>query len=269
MFTEKTFDAGAIKINYAEGPANGAPLVTLHGDTDRWQGLNPLITKLDQDWHIYACDKRGHGKSSWAESYRVVDIASDITDFIERNVGAPVVLIGDSGGAVASLVVASQIPEWIKSLIVIDPPIFLREESIKTVSVYNYFLGVYDLLTHNRTTDEFFSKLLPNIDEEGRRFLEDSLSTLDPEFVKILLEDRYLEGMDTQAVLEKITCPTLMLYGEIEKGGVVREKDAEFFRVHIPNGKAVQIMDAGHMIYLDQLERMVELIQEWLKSNNT
>ena len=269
MFTEKTFDIGTIKINYAEGPANGAPLVTLHGDTARWQELNPLINELEKDWHLYACDKRGHGKSSWGESYRVVDIASDITDFIERNIGEPVILIGHSGGAVASLVIASQIPDLIKSLVVIDPPIFLREESVKTIYVYNYFLGLYNLLTLKRTADDFFSELFPDIDDEGRSYLENTFSTLDPEFVKIHLEDRYLDGMDTQAVLEKITCPTLMIYGEIDKGGVVRDSDAEFFRAHIPNGKAVQIKNAGHLIHVDQLEQMVELIQDWLKSSNS
>ena len=78
------------------------------------------------------------------------------------------------------------------------------------------------------------------------------------------MEDRYLDGMNTQAVLEKITSPTLMIYGEIDKGGVVRESDAEFFRAHIPNGKAIQIKDAGHLIHIDQLEQMMELINQWL-----
>jgi pimeloyl-ACP methyl ester carboxylesterase len=266
MFTEKIFDSGTIKINYAEGTPNGAPLVTLHGDTARWQELNPLFNELEKDWHLYACDKRGHGKSSWGESYRVVDIASDISDFIERNIGEPVILIGHSGGAVASLVTATQIPELIKSLIVIDPPIRLREESVKGTYVYNYFLNVYDITTHKRTAREVISEMFPDMDEEGRQYLEDTFSTLDPEFVKTHLEDRYLDGMDTQAVLEKITCPTLMLYGEIDKGGVVRDRDAEFFRAHIPNGKAIQIKDAGHLIHLDQLERMVELINQWLKA---
>ena len=264
MFTEKIFDTGVIKINYAEGAPNGAPLAVLHGATARWQELNPLINELEKNWRIYACDKRGHGKSSWGDSYTAVAIGTDMSEFIKNNIGEPTVLIGHSGGAVASLVTATQIPELIKSLIVIDPPIFLREESVKTIYVYNYFLNVYDITTHKRTAREVISEMFPDIDEQGRRFLEDTFSTLDPEFVKVHLEDRYLDGMNTQAVLEKITSPTLMIYGEIDKGGVVRESDAEFFRAHIHNGKAVQIKDAGHLIHVDQLERMVELINQWL-----
>jgi len=264
VFTEKMFDTGTIKINYAEGPANGAPLVFIHGATARWQSYTSVLDKLEKDWHIYACDKRGHGKSSWGDSYTAVAIGADMSEFIKRNIGEPTVLIGHSGGAVASLVTATQIPELIKSLIVIDPPIFLREESVKTIYVYNYFLNVYDITTHQRPAREVISEMFPDIDEGGRRFLEDTFSTLDPEFIKVHLEDRYLDGMDTQTVLENITSPTLMIYGEIDKGGVVRESDAEFFRAHIPNGKAVQIKDAGHLIHVDQLERMVELINQWL-----
>ena len=71
MLTEKRFDTGTLTINYAEGPMNGSPLVLLHGGTARWQELNPLITELEHHWHVYACDKRGHGKSDRAASYRV------------------------------------------------------------------------------------------------------------------------------------------------------------------------------------------------------
>jgi len=91
-------------------------------------------------------------------------------------------------------------------------------------------------------------------------------NTVDPEFLKTLLEDRIMDGMDTQAVLEKITCPTLMIYGEVDKGAVVRDSDVEFFHAHISNGKAAQVKNAGHLIHLDQLEQLVELINQWLNA---
>src|SRR5512145_3290895 len=123
MFTEKIFDTGTIKINYAEGPSNGTPFVLLHGATARWQELIHLLNGLENDWHLYACDARGHGKSGWSDSYTVTAVANDMAEFIKRNVGEPVLLLGISAGAFASLVFESQIPEWIKALIVLDPPL--------------------------------------------------------------------------------------------------------------------------------------------------
>ncbi len=265
MLTEKSFNTGTLTINYAEGLANGSPFVLLHGATARWQELTPLITELEQHWQVYACDKRGHGKSGRADSYRVVDFFPDTAAFIKHNIGAPTVLLGHSGGAIAALGAAAQIPELIRAVIVLDPPLYLRELSIKSNGAYNYFLGVYHILTHQRAAHEVFSELFPNIDEAGIQNFEEMIRPVDPEFVKVLLEDEYFEDLDTQNFLERVTCPTLLLYGEIEKGGVVRATDVEFFLAHIPNGAAIQVKDAGHLLHIDQPARVLELIEEFTK----
>lgn len=265
MLTEKSFDTGNVTINYAEGSSNGEPLVMLHGGTAHWQQLSSLITELNQNWHIYACDKRGHGKSSHTKPYRVIDTIPDTVEFIKRNVGKPSVLLGHSGGAVISMGVAAKIPEIIQALILLDPPIFLREESIKTVSAYNYFLGVYTILTHQQTAETVFSNIFPGIDETGIRHLKDMVSQVDPEYVKTLLDDHYFEGFDTQSILKNISCPALLLYGEIEHGAVVRDDDVEFFLNHAPHGTAIQIKGAGHILQLDQPAQVLETMKQWLQ----
>ena len=129
MLTEKRFDTGTLTINYAEGLANGEPFVLLHGGTARWQELNPLITVLEQHWHVYACDQRGHGKSDRATAYRVVDFIPDTVTFITDHIGAPTVLLGRSLGVLVASGVAAQIPELARVLILLDPAFFLRAES--------------------------------------------------------------------------------------------------------------------------------------------
>jgi pimeloyl-ACP methyl ester carboxylesterase len=264
MLTEKRFDTGTLTINYAEGPANGSPLVLLHGGTARWQELNPLINVLEHHWHVYACDQRGHGKSDRAAAYRVVDFIPDTIAFIKDYIGAPTVLLGHSGGAIVTLGVAAQIPKLIQAIILLDPPIFLREESILSTPVYNYFLGAYHILRKERTAQEVLSEFFEGIDEAGIRYWEEMINQVDPEFVRVLLEDRYFEELDVPRMLEKVTCPTLMLYGEIEKGAVVRDRDVEFFLDHVPNGTAIQIKDAGHLLQIDQPARVLEHIEEFL-----
>lgn len=128
MSIEKIFDTGMIKINYAEGAPNGAPLVALRGATRPWQDLSLLINELEKDWHIFACDQRRHGKSDWGDLYSILEMTSDVTSFAKEIVDEPTKLIGHSGGTFISLVVASQIPELVKSLIVIDPPLFYMKK---------------------------------------------------------------------------------------------------------------------------------------------
>jgi pimeloyl-ACP methyl ester carboxylesterase len=266
MITEKRFGTGTLTINYAEGPINGLPFVLLHGGTARWQELSPLITELGQHWHIYACDQRGHGKSDRAASYRVVDFFPDTVAFIRDHIGAPTVLLGHSGGAIVALGVAAQIPELLQAVILLDPPIFLREESIQSIPVYNYFLGVYHILTNERAAQEVLSEFFQGIDEAGIRYWEEMINQVDPEFVRVLLEDRYFEDLDLPRTLERMASPTLMLYGELGKGAVVRDRDVEFFLAHIPNGTATQIKDAGHLLQIDQPARTLEHIEEFLRN---
>jgi pimeloyl-ACP methyl ester carboxylesterase len=262
MLAETTFDAGDVVINYVEGPPSGPPVLFLHGATARWQDLRELITDLDETRHVYACDQRGHGKSGWGTSYRVADLANDASNLIRGVIGTPTALVGHSSGALVSFAVAAQLPDLISSIVVIDPPLFLREESVKTIYVNEYFQGVYDYLAGRLRLEELFATALPDIDEQGRRYLEETFSTLDPAFVKVHLDDRFLDGTDLTATLQAIACPTLLAYGEIDKGGVVRDRDVEFFLDHVATARAIQIKDAGHLIHVDQPELLKRLVRE-------
>ena len=87
---ERTFDTGEVQLNYAEGPANGPPLVLLHGLGRRWQVFLPLIPALSLRWHIFAPDLRGHGKSSRvARGYHGPQYSEDIASLLRERVGAP------------------------------------------------------------------------------------------------------------------------------------------------------------------------------------
>jgi pimeloyl-ACP methyl ester carboxylesterase len=82
---ERTFDTGEVQLNYAEGPANGPPLVLIHGLGRRWQVFLPIIPALSLRWHIFAPDLRGHGKSSHvARGYHGPQYSEDIARRLQR-----------------------------------------------------------------------------------------------------------------------------------------------------------------------------------------
>jgi pimeloyl-ACP methyl ester carboxylesterase len=122
---------------------------------------------------------------------------------------------------------------------------------------------MYDILTQQRTAPAVFAEIFPDMDEAGIQYLDGMIHQVDPEYIKVLLEDRSFEDLDVPAMLEKVTCPTLLLYGELEKGAVVRDRDVEFFLNHVPNGTAIQIKNAGHLLQIDQPARVLELIEEF------
>src|SRR5215204_1375691 len=103
MLTEKTFDTGELTLNYAEEDTAGEPLVMLHAAVSRWHGWMPVLTQLTADWHPYAFDLRGHGKSGRdGDHYHLNDYARDIVAFLRSEMHEPVVLMGHSLGGFTS-----------------------------------------------------------------------------------------------------------------------------------------------------------------------
>jgi pimeloyl-ACP methyl ester carboxylesterase len=62
---ERTVDLGEVVMNYAEtgSPAN-PPLLLIPGQTECWWGYEKAMALLEQDFHVFAVDLRGQGRST-------------------------------------------------------------------------------------------------------------------------------------------------------------------------------------------------------------
>ena len=124
---ERTFETGEVRLNYSEGPANGPPLVLLHGLGRRWQVFLPIIPALSMRWHIFAPDLRGHGKSTHvARGYRGPQYSEDICCLLRERISAPAIVFGHSLGGMLAMWVASHHPELVRALILGDNIIVAR-----------------------------------------------------------------------------------------------------------------------------------------------
>lgn len=134
MLAEKSFDTGEITINYAEGPAVGSPLVMLHGFTGWWRIWQGLIPYLMQDWHIYACDLRGHGKSGRdGNDYRLTDYVGDTVAFLRHHATQPAILFGRSWGGVVALGAAAEVPQHVRALVLVDPSLLIWRAGLEAL----------------------------------------------------------------------------------------------------------------------------------------
>jgi len=268
MFPEKKIDTGQVTINYAEGPPSGVPLVLLHGATARWQSWGPFLSQLEPLGHIYACDLRGHGKSGRVPSgYRAVDYIPDTTAFIQQVIGKPAILLGLSLGGIIAPGVAAQIPELMRAVILLDPGFFLRDTTVKNFGwPYDYFLSVRDILLGSRSVEEVIAALGWEMDETEIQDFSEQIHSVDLDSVTVFLNDQFMDGFNLKQAVQKITCPTLLLYGEIEKGAVVRESEVDFFHTYAPNGVSIQIKEAGHMLFVDQPALVLNHITQFLSA---
>src|SRR5439155_2110524 len=121
---ERLFATGEVAINYAEGPANGLAFVLLHGGSARWQYGRDLLEMLADDWHVYAPDFRGHGKSGRVPgAYILADYVRDTAAFLAGVLAEPAVVYGHSLGGEVAVMLAAQHPEVVRAVVVGDAPL--------------------------------------------------------------------------------------------------------------------------------------------------
>lgn len=63
-YVERQFDTGEVVLNYVEGPNNGPAILFIPGQSEFWQGYELVMPSFTRDYHVFAVDVRGHGKST-------------------------------------------------------------------------------------------------------------------------------------------------------------------------------------------------------------
>ena len=280
---EKSFNAGQVKLNYAEGEDNGPPLVLLHGLGRRWQVFLPLIPSLSLRWQVYALDLRGHGKSDHiARGYRGTQYSEDVIRFLREKVGKPAVLFGHSLGGMAAMWIAAHEQQLARTIILGDNMVV--NTGLDGTYYAALFSGLRDLAIKGGTIEEIARGLaeiklrLPGLDElvrigdlpgNDQAFLmlwARCVQQVDPDTYAMSLDGTSLEGWDGEALLRKITCPTLLLQANPELGGLMSDADVKLALRLLPHPVHVQFPTLGHALYMQQPEPVLRAVNNFLES---
>ena len=109
-FEEKVFHTGDVILNYVVGPNNGPPLVFIHGQSVTWEEYTFIMPLLAERFQVFAVTLRGHGKSSWTPGlYTFNQLGQDMTVFLQKVVGRPAVVAGNSSGGVLAAWLAAAV----------------------------------------------------------------------------------------------------------------------------------------------------------------
>jgi pimeloyl-ACP methyl ester carboxylesterase len=68
-FVEKQATINGSRLNYAEGPDNGPPLLLIHGQLTDWRSWSRVLPELSKRYHVFAVDCYGHGLSAHASDF--------------------------------------------------------------------------------------------------------------------------------------------------------------------------------------------------------
>lgn len=238
-----TVDISGGHLAYHRTGGNGPQMVLLHGLTDNGLCWSRFASAFTGEFDIIMLDSRGHGASSRIVERVHLDPAQDIAEAIDGlGLNLPV-LLGHSVGALAAAAFAARFPAYASKLILEDPPLLpLAEPSAA------------------KERDDRFRKqiafLQPLSDSEltamGR---ESSPSWHEDEFPAWVLGKRQVDPLAMphytepwQSIFAALTLPTLLIYGESQRGGMVTPAIAtEALRIN-PYITAVFVENAGHNI---------------------
>ena len=127
------------KINYIQ-EGHGQNVLILHGWGGNIQTVMPIFNLLKPYFRVTAVDLPGFGDSSIPlEPYNSYDYAEIMKQFIDSLDLKEIVLFGHSHGGRISIILASQYPNLIEKLILIDSAGIVPKRSVKYyVKVYSF-----------------------------------------------------------------------------------------------------------------------------------
>jgi pimeloyl-ACP methyl ester carboxylesterase len=271
MITEKSFDSDDTRINYAECPDNGPPLVLLHGTLNRWQAFLPIMPSLMHRWHIYAPDFRGHGKSHRASRYGFDDYVNDIVRFVLGVVKQPAVIFGHSLGGRVALKIADIQPSLTRAIILGDSSM---KKPVASGGMGASFNNLIKIIEENHSVIDIYNAILNIEANEYDHTLAltraKNLSMVDPAMIRSIIShpdpsdpNSHFYRYDPDKHLVQVKCPTLIL--RAERGMLSEEEVQKALRV-LPEAYLVTLKDVPHEFLTQQAEPVVKALNAFLES---
>lgn len=233
----------------------GHPVIIMHGlfgSGDNWRS----IARMMESW--YQCilvDLRNHGRSPHDPEMTIQAMADDILKLMKDLSLESASLIGHSLGGKVAMQFATQHPEKVSKLIVVDiapknyPPhhdtVIDAIESIQP-----------DQLSERKEAEEALAAFLGN-DQSTIQFLMKNLSRkteggFEWKANMPVIIEAYSTLMENITSDAPFTGPTLFIRGE--KSRYILDEDVPAIKALFPNSSLITIPGAGHWIHADTPE---------------
>ena len=285
MMKEAMFETGEIKLNYAEGPDAGPPLVLLHGGSARWQYFDQIIPELAERWHVFAPDLRGHGQSGWASGrYALRDYAEDISAFLLKVTG-PASLFGHSLGGMVALMTAGQCPDYVNAVVVGDSPLDAASWKVHTGERQREQIRAWQALAGGSHSVEQIIAGLKEApvavagqsqplrmrdvyaDDHGvYAHLANRLYHNDPDMIGMLLDDfdNVAAGYDLENFGPSIECPVLLLQADASLGSATTDEEVARALACLPHARHKLFPGLSHLLFIEDKAVVLQAIEEFL-----
>ncbi len=125
-------EVNGIRLHYAS-VGSGKPILFLHGFPEFWRAWKNQLTEFGRDFLAVAPDLRGYNLSSKpadVDQYQLKYLVEDVRGLSEHFGPERLIVVGHDWGGVVAWAFASQYPQYLEKLIIINAPhpaVFDRE----------------------------------------------------------------------------------------------------------------------------------------------
>jgi pimeloyl-ACP methyl ester carboxylesterase len=193
---------------------------------------------------VATTDLRGHGDSDTTfSSYGDVDTAGDLAALIEQ-LGTPAAIVGNSMSAGAGVIVAAEHPERVTGLVLVGP--YVRNPQVNPVmmAVFTALMAPFWIATTWKAyMPTLYSGQKPIDFDQYRASVVASLRR--PGYAKAFSLTTRTDHAPAEAVLAKVTAPTLVVMGERDPDFKDPAAEARWIGETL-NAEVVLVADAGH-----------------------
>jgi pimeloyl-ACP methyl ester carboxylesterase len=267
-------------VKAGEQNATLPPLLLVHGfgaSTDHWR---KNIAQLQADFQVWAIDLLGFGRSAKPNIEYSGGLWRDqLYDFIKEIIGKPTVLAGNSLGGYASLCVAGQKSESVAGLILVNSagpfsdsqPIvknplqqamgkITRSILLQPLPSYLLFQYVRRKSVIRKTLERVYLDRKAVSDRLVEEIYRPSCDQGAPQVFAAVFKTP--PGAKVDELLQQMSCPLLLIWGEGDPWMNTRAKSAQF-RQYYPN-LTEYFLNAGHCPHDEVPEQVNNIIRDWM-----
>ena len=250
---------GGYRVHYYEG-GQGPPLVFVHGLGAESLNWVPAMLDMRHQFHVYAIDLLGHGKSEQPDiAYSIEQQSEMLRQFLVTQNIQSADLVGVSMGGWISLKLASEHPEVVNRLVVADSAGLKFQTSVTAKN----FLPA--------TTEEFsafMAMLTPRHYYAPYPVRRDFLNQIaERAWITRRIFDSFLTYQDVlDGKLEAVKVPVLIVWGKQE--ALIPMSVGEQMKQQLPNSSLLVCTDSGHLAVYECWNKIEPEVASFLSSPN-
>jgi pimeloyl-ACP methyl ester carboxylesterase len=256
---------------------SGPPLVLIHGITsssETWSTVGPMLAR---EYTVVAPDLTGHGRSAKPRGdYSMGAFASGVRDLTVTLDIDQATIVGHSLGGGVAMQYAYQFPERTARLALVssgglgpDVHAFLRAATLPGSELVIPLLAASRVLAAGRTAGRLLSRLGIQLGTDTVEIARGHASLADAEtrlaFVHTLrasIDPRGQRVRATDRLYLATQLPMLILWGARDR--IIPVEHGRRAHEMVPTSRLVIFESSGHFPHLDEPERFVTTIREWI-----